>query len=118
MNERPFAKRAFSLCFDHFRLFVDELDDGTVVTLHRSQEEALIECVEPPQGSVVWNATSTENFIIQADLLTQSGLQFFAGEFATDVCIYIYLYMDRERERGFHRDEDYSSLLIAFVCYE
>lgn len=60
---------------------MDELDEGAVVTLHRSQEEALTECVEPPHGSVVWNATTAEEFVIQADLLTQSGLQFFAGTF-------------------------------------
>ncbi|XP_022671619.1 uncharacterized protein LOC111254723 isoform X3 [Varroa destructor] len=63
---------------DQIRLFVDELDEGTVVTLHRSEEEALTECVEPPHGSIVWNATRAEQFVIQANLLTQSGLQFFA----------------------------------------
>ena len=57
---------------------MDEVEDHAVVTLHRSQEEALTECVEPPHGSVVWNRS--QNFLIEADLLTQSGLQFFAGK--------------------------------------
>ena len=41
----------------------------------------MTECVEPPHGSVVWNRS--QNFLIEADLLTQSGLQFFAGELSS-----------------------------------